>query len=492
MILHRLKAPLAAWLLGGLSHLAFAPYHQAWLLLFTLPLWLWQLEGRGPRQGAWLAFAFGFGFFLTGVAWVHVSIVQFGGLPLAVSMLFMAILAGYLALYPALLGYLLNRFFPLPGWPRYLVALPVLWIGSEWLRGWVLTGFPWLNLGASQLDSPFGNWLPIGSEALAGFMLMLCVGALALCRQQKAWALAALGLIGLSLLLPRHWVTPTGKTLKVALVQGNIPQSLKWNPDSLEPTLLKYQDLTRPAMGADLVLWPEAAVPDLEPMEQPFLAQLDAVAAFRHTSLVTGIIDYHLGNDSYFNTVIVLDGNYSYGDANRYNKHHLLPIGEFVPFAELLRPIAPFFNLPMSDFARGPLVQPNLEVAGHKAAMAICYEVAFSGQVRANVQPDTDLLMTVSNDAWFGDSIGPWQHLQIAQVRARELGRPMLRATNDGVTATMDADGHIQRQLPRFVPAVLNDEIVLVSGQTPYGRFGLLWCWLLLPFSWLGWRFRLK
>ncbi|EKE67616.1 apolipoprotein N-acyltransferase [Gallaecimonas xiamenensis] len=491
MTLQRLKSPLAAWLLGALSHLAFAPYHLAFVLLLTLPLWLWQLQGKTARQGAWLGFSFGFGFFVTGVAWVHVSIVQFGGLPLLFSMAAMAALALYLALYPALVGYLLNRFFPLPGWPRYLVALPIFWLASEGLRGWVLTGFPWLNLGVSQLDTPFGNWLAIGSEALAGYLLVWCAGALALARYQKPWVLAALGLMGLSTLLPQHWVKATGQQLKVALVQGNIPQSLKWNPDSLAPTLQAYQDLSRPSLDADLVLWPEAAVPDLEPAEQPFLDRLNSLAAFRHTSLVTGIIDYHFGSDSYFNTVIVLDGDYYYGDSNRYNKHHLLPIGEFVPFGDLLRPIAPLFNLPMSDFQRGPAVQPNLKVAGHQAAMAICYEVAFSGQVRANVHKDTDLLMTVSNDAWFGDSIGPWQHLQIAQVRARELGRPMLRATNDGVTATVDALGHIQRQLPRFVPATLNDSIHLVRGQTPYGRFGLLWAWLLLPLLLLGWRFRL-
>ncbi|WP_115719359.1 apolipoprotein N-acyltransferase [Gallaecimonas mangrovi] len=482
---------LWVWCLGALSHLAFAPYHQAWLLLFTLPLWLWQIQHKSPRQGGFLSFCFGFGFFVTGVAWVHVSIYQFGGMPLLVSMLIMAVLAFYLALYPALVGYYLNRFFPLANWPRFLVALPVLWLASEWLRGWLLTGFPWLNLGVSQLDTPFGNYLPIGSEVLAGFMLVLCCGMLAYARYQKRWALFALMLIGLSALLPSSWVKYRGQTLSVALVQGNIPQSMKWDPDALVKSLYKYLDLSRPHMNADMLVWPEGAIADLEQNQQGFLSQLNAITGFRKNNLVTGIIDYNNQTHNYYNTVIVLDGHYHYGDANRYIKHHLLPIGEFVPFGDLLRPLAPLFNLPMSDFARGAYRQPNLKIGKFKGAMAICYEVAFSRQVRANVDKDTDFLMTVSNDAWFGDSIGPWQHLQIAQARAKELGRPMIRDTDNGVTATMDAQGHIRRELPRFVAATLTDKLPLVTGQTPYGRFGLLWCWLLLPLVIAGWRFRL-
>lgn len=482
---------LWVWVLGAISHMAFAPYHMAFVLLITLPLWLWQLQDKSPRQGAWLGFYFGFGFFVTGVAWVHVAIATYGGMPLIVSMAIMAVLALYLALYPALVGYLLNRFFPVLTWPRYLVALPTFWLVSEWLRGWVLTGFPWLNLGVSQLDTPFGNYLPIGSEALAGFMLVLCAGAFAYGRYKKPWALAALGLIGFSALLPKDWVHERGQEMSVALVQGNIPQSLKWDPSALAPTLYKYLDLSRPHMDADLVVWPEGAIPDVEEAEQDFLDQLNSIAAFRKNNLVTGIIDYRYNTQRYYNTAIVLDGHYHYGDANRYAKHHLLPIGEFVPFGDLLRPLAPFFNLPMSDFSEGSYIQPNLKLGNFMGAMAICYEVAFSEQVRANVDKDTDILMTISNDAWFGDSIGPWQHLQIAQTRARELGRPMVRSTNDGVTATIDAEGHIRRELPRFVAATLTDQLPLVTGQTPYARFGLLWCWLLVPLGAIAWRFRL-
>ncbi|WP_341503394.1 apolipoprotein N-acyltransferase [Gallaecimonas sp. GXIMD4217] len=484
-------ALLMAALAGALSHLAFAPYHQAWLLLLALPLWLATLQDRSPGQGAALGFAFGMGLFTTGISWVHVSMAQFGGLPLIASLALMALLAAYLSLYPALVGYCLNRYFPVANAARYLLALPVLWLLAEWLRGRLLTGFPWLNLGTSQLHSPFGNLMPIGGEALAGLALLLSTGALALAWQRRHWRWAMLALLPLaSALLPQSWVSESGQSRTVALVQGNIKQSIKWDPDSLWPTLLRYQDLSRPHMDADILLWPEAAVPSIEPFEQDFLHRLDDSAAFRGTSLITGIIDYDQLGNRYYNSVIVLNGDYRYGGANRYNKHHLLPIGEFVPFGDLLRPLAPFFNLPMSDFDRGPADQANLHLSGLKAAMAICYEVAFGDEWRRNVGPDTDLLMTVSNDAWFGDSIGPWQHLQIAQVRARELGRPMLRATNDGVTATIGPDGRLRRLLPRFVPAVLTDELPLVEGQTPYARFGSLWLWTLLPLLLLAWRLR--
>lgn len=475
---------------GAMTHLAFAPYHLAFMPLLTLPLWLWLLDGKSARQGGWLGFAFGFGMFMSGIWWVHVSMVMFGDLPLWLALGLMILLSAYLALYPALTGYLLNRLFPLAGWPRHLIGLPLLWLLSEWLRGWVLTGFPWLNLGTSQLDTPLGNWLPIGSEALASFWLVMCAGALALARYQRRWAVMALTVIAVSALLPKSWVKDTGQSLKVTLVQGNIAQSLKWDPDHLAPTLQKYLSLTTPHLDSDLIIWPEAAIPDVEPAEQDFLQQLDEEVARHHSTLVTGIVDYRYATQAFYNTAIVLDGHYHYADANRYQKHHLLPIGEYVPFAKLLRPLAPFFNLPMSDFNRGPARQPNLKLGNLKAAMAICYEVAFSGLVRADMRPDTQLLLTISNDAWFGNSIGPHQHMQIAQARARELGRPMLRATNDGVTAIVDAQGHIQQRLPRFVAASLTGKVKLVSGQTPYARFGLLWCWLLLPLGWLGWRQR--
>ncbi len=245
-------------------------------------------------------------------------------------------------------------------------------------------------------------------------------------------------------------VERTGETLSVALVQGNIPQSMKWDPDALWPTMLKYMDLSRPHLDRDLVIWPEAAIPAPESMVAEFLDNANKVANLRDAAIITGIISQQ--NGDFYNSLIVLgnhhqkqqdSADYSAAGDNQFRKHHLLPIGEFVPMESLLRPLAPFFNLPMSSFARGSYQQNNLTALGHTLAPAICYEIAFPEQLRANVAEDTQVLLTVSNDAWFGESNGPLQHMEIAQMRSAELGRPLLRATNNGVTAVVDEFGNI-------------------------------------------------
>jgi len=250
--------------------------------------------------------------------------------------------------------------------------------------------------------------------------------------------------------------------------------------------MLKYMDLTRPHFQTDLVIWPEAAIPQLEPLAESYLENLNRAALYADTAVISGILDYNFKTQQAWNNLIVLgkrqpdstDGDYFYGHGNRYSKHHLLPIGEFVPFESWLRQLAPIFDLPMSSFTRGAYVQPNLVANGYHLLAAICFEIAFPAQISANMTADTQLLLTVSNDAWFGDSIGPQQHLQIAQMRALEFGRPLLRATNNGVTATVDAAGNISARAAQFTETVLQDSIRLTSGQTPYARFGDWPLWL--------------
>jgi len=195
--------------------------------------------------------------------------------------------------------------------------------------------------------------------------------------------------------------------------------------------------------------------------------------------VVTGILKYKTNGDAY-NGMVVLgrqhqaqtQGDYSYGSKNRYQKHHLLPIGEFVPFESVLRTLAPFFDLPMSSFSRGDWQQPNLQANGYWLLPALCFEIAFPRQLLANFTERTDFLLTVSNDAWFGDSIGPHQHLEIAKMRALELGRPLLRATNNGITAAIGADGSELGRLPQFEAGVLTVDVPLSWGVTPYSQIG--------------------
>lgn len=485
-----------AFILGASTALSFAPY-SLWIIYpIAMALALWLSSSLAPKASFFHWLSFGFGCFAVGISWVHVSMDTFGGLPLAASVGLMALLALYLALYPALTGLglaWLTRTNTPSLW-RNLLLFPALWVLTEWARGWVMTGFPWIWAGYSQTQGPLKELASIIGALGLSFLIAMLAGALALCFSKRYKSL----LILLPIIAAAAWVAPkltqikpTGESVKVALVQGNIPQSMKWEPEALWPTLLKYMDLSREHFDADIIVWPEAAIPAPESMVQDFLDNANKVANLNHTSIITGIISRQ--HDEFYNSLIVLGNHnqkqqdtpdYESDGSNQFKKHHLLPIGEFVPFEALLRPIAPFFNLPMSSFARGDYQQPNLSAVGHKIAPAICYEIAFPEQLRDSVNLGTDLLLTVSNDAWFGASNGPLQHMEIAQMRAIELGRPLVRATNNGVTAVVDENGNITAALPQFETGVLSATIPLVTGQTWFAKIGqtplLLLCAALL------------
>ncbi|WGY46331.1 MULTISPECIES: apolipoprotein N-acyltransferase [unclassified Vibrio] len=477
--IHRLMRPLAAAFVGALTTLAFAPY-QLWPVAILSPLLLLLLLHKQSVKGAALiGYCWGLGQFGIGINWVHISIDTFGGMPKIASVSLMLLLVGYLAIYPALFAWALNRFFPASGRGRLLLAAPALWLVSDWLRGWVMTGFPWLWLGYSQIDSPLANYAPLGGVELLTLMVMLSAGALALTLLSKSKTLllipAVIFAAGYGLNAAR-WVKPdTDKTTKVALIQGNIPQARKWLPSERWPTIMKYTDLTRENWDADIIIWPEAAVPAFEFELTSYLHNLDAAARLNHSTIITGILN-QTDDKQYYNSVLALgdtpQGEYQYDVSRRFHKHHLLPFGEFVPFEDLLRPLAPFFNLPMSSFTAGDYIQPNIIASGHALTPALCYEIIFNEQVRANTTDDTDFLLTLSNDAWFGRSIGPLQHMEIARMRALELGKPLIRATNNGVTAVTDYRGQITAQIPQFETGVLRAELVPTRGQTPYHALG--------------------
>lgn len=469
---------------GLLNTFAFAPYQWHALPLLTLTLLAFVLrQSQTAGQAAWFAYCYGLGWFGLGISWVHVSIATFGGMPLIASLGIMALLVAYLSLFPALAAYLAARLAK--GQPTYWpLLLAICWTFSENLRSWVLTGFPWLSLGYSQTDAFLGSYAPLIGETGITVILVFAAGSFAaIWRQQQARStqvqLAATAvLLALSPLLSlfKGWQA-TGAQVSVALVQGNIRQELRWAPEQELPTMKKYMQLTRPHLADRLVIWPEAAIPQLEPDAQAYLFNLDLLAAENRAAVVTGILDLKRNGDAFNGMIVVGDTGtkgqiYHYETSNRYQKHQLLPIGEFVPFEGFLRDVAPFFDLPNSSFARGEWLQPNLQAKGYQLLAALCFEIAFPRQIRANFSDDTHLLLTVSNDAWFGDSHGPWQHLEIARMRALEFGRPLLRATNNGVTAAIGADGQVLGQLPQFEDGVLTLEVPLTQGRTLYSLFG--------------------
>ncbi|MDN4501258.1 apolipoprotein N-acyltransferase [Alteromonadaceae bacterium BrNp21-10] len=477
---------LLALVAGASLTLGFAPFSLWFVVPVGVGLFAYLLQLPSTQKPALLGWMFGLGWFGAGISWIHVSIATHGGLPIILSLGLMLLLCGYLALFPALFSFILKRYFAIKHWPLVVAAL---WLFCEWLRSWLFTGFPWLSLGYSQLHGPLAGWIPIIGETGVSALVMLIAVSAALGIANKQFK-APLSLIVIMLLsgwvLNQHdWATPTGKVAQVSMVQGNIKQELRWVPEQDRPTMEKYLKITESLWSSDIIIWPEAAIPKLEPLAQEYLMLLDAKAAEQQTGLITGILNYNFENQQAFNGMVVLGskqagsttGSYQYNHDNRYAKHHLLPIGEFIPLEDWIRGLAPIFDLPMSSFTRGDFLQPNLQANGYLLAAALCYEIAFPRQLTANLHDNTDFILTVSNDAWFGASHGPHQHLEIAQVRAKEFGLPVLRGTNNGVTAFVDHRGQIIQQAPQFEASSISSPIAVVRGNTPYRLFGdnIIW-----------------
>jgi len=482
---------LLAMAAGALTPLFLAPLNVWPLALLSLALFYLGLRKLNARQAAGRGWCFGFGLFGAGTSWIYVSIHTYGGAS--------ALLAGLLML--AFIA-AIALFFALPAWvwARWLrrneapladaLAFAALWAAQEAFRGWFLTGFPWLYAGYSQLDGPLAGLAPVGGLWLISFVLAL--SAALLCnlrrlRERRAFLAGGIVLLlapwAIGLALKGHaWTEPAGAPLSVAAIQGNIEQSMKWDPEQLDRQLKLYRDLTFTARRTDLIIWPETAVPVLKESAQGYLAMMNRFALDRQSALITGVpiregLD---GQLRYFNGITVV------GDGEgTYLKQKLVPFGEYVPLQDLLRGLISFFDLPMSDFARGSADQPMLQAKGYALAPFICYEVVYP-EFAAGMAARSQVLLTISNDTWFGTSIGPLQHLQMAQMRALEAGRWMIRATNNGVTALIDPFGKITTQIPQFQQGVLYGDVVPMQQLTPYLQWRS-WPLIVLCLLLLGW-----
>ena len=462
-----IAASLAA---GALTVAGFAPPAVFPLPFLTLAglLHLWR-RAATPQAAFWTGFAFGAGVFGVGASWVYVSLHDFGMMPAPLAAIGTLAYCAILALYPAAAGWCLAR-LQLGPLASALFAFPALWTLFEWLRGWIFTGVPWLALGYSQLDSPLAGFAPLFGVYGVSFATAFCAGVLVVLtagsvKARLAGGVALIFAFGLGQILKQiDWTSPQGAPLKVALLQGNIPQDLKFRPDRYAATLATYGRLIE-ASQAGLIVLPETAIPRfLDAVDPGYLKDIARIAAERRADVLIGV-PIRDREGRYFNSVISVGASPS----QRYDKSHLVPFGEFVPpgFGWVVKT----FAIPLSDFSLGPKNPKPLALAGQLVAPNICWEDAFGEEIIRQL-PQATLLVNVSNVAWFGDSLAPAQHLQISRMRALETGRAMLRATNTGMTAIIDPRGGVVAKLPQFTEGILTGEVRGYVGASPYVRFG--------------------
>jgi apolipoprotein N-acyltransferase len=455
---------LIALLAGGLVPLAFAPLGWFWLAGVAIAILLLICHKTTAKQAWWRGYWFGVGMFGVGVSWVSISFYQFSEVALVGIIAITALFILYLALFTAVVTWFFVRYLADFSFLSLSLAFPSLWVLSEWVRGWLFTGFPWLYLGYSQIDSPLAGFAPL--VGVLGVSWLVALTAVFLFYLWQRWTI----IIGLTIIYVTgfylhniDWTQPKGDSIKVSLIQGNVHQALKW--DEIDHSIRLYFALSQSELDADLIIWPETAMPLFYHEAQSLLANLHQARIEYDVDFIMGI-PVQESQNTYFNAIISLSDEESF-----YYKHHLVPFGEYIPLAKYVGGLLNFFDVPMSEFSAGAWQQPNLRAAGQDIAASVCYESSFSEQIRQAL-PQAGLLVNVSNDSWFGRSLAPHQHLEIARMRALEMGRYLLRATNTGISAVINPKGELVALAPQFQQYNLRAQVKSYIGATPYVKLG--------------------
>lgn len=479
-----LKRPRTlAFVAGLLLPLAFAPFAIWPLAIFVVAgiVSLWQtLSGR---HAFWCGFWFGAGAFLAGTYWIYISVAVFGRAPGWLAVMLMLGLVLIMAVYYGLTALTISRYAPArrSGIAVWVVA-PASWVLFEWARGWLLSGFPWVSLGYSQLDSPLAGFAPVlGVYGVSLCVVLVALGLVAATRRRWAGFAVSLTLLGAGFALNQlSWTDRAGADLSVALVQGAVSQDKKWLAETRAPTLTFYEEQTLANRDVDVIVWPEVAIPAIESAVAGYLDRLSDELKRNNTALVLGVLQYQ-PEPRQIQNAMVTRGNAS----GVFRKHHLVPFGEYFPVPAFVREWMRLQSLPNSDMTPGDRRQAGLTVAGYPVASSICYEDAYASEQRYFF-PAARFMINITNDAWFGDSIAPHHHLDIARMRSLESGRWQLRAANTGVTAIIAPNGMLTGRLPQFEPGVLRGQIVPRKGLTPYLALGngplISLCFALLVF----------
>ncbi|MEM8941128.1 MAG: apolipoprotein N-acyltransferase [Pseudomonadota bacterium] len=457
---------------GALVTLSLAPFAVWPAAVAGCALLAYLLAGCTATQALGRGWLFGIGLFGTGCSWVFVSIHTYGNASvLLAGLLTFAFCAGLALLY-ALQSWIYVRIVrPLPG--GMLLGFAALWVFGEWTRSWLLTGFPWMYLGYAHVDTWIAGWGPVFGVFGLSFVIAFTASCLFLAwrNPQPAALVTYSGLLatlwgGGLLLKPIEWVAlASDQPVTVALYQPNIPQEKKWDRRYYPTILQQYSGALAPIFSNDIIIWPEAAIPRLYDLAQDFLEPIDRRAKVSDTTLITGIPTRDSSGRTY-NSVVALGLG-----TGKYDKQRLVPFGEYVPLEAQLRGLIDFFDLPMSSFSLGSTEQKPLQAGNHRIAPLICYEVVYP-ELAAKAARNAELLLTISNDSWFGDSIGPLQHLEMVRMRALENGRFVLRGTNDGISAIIDHRGNIVAKSARFEETVVEGEAQVMLGNTPFTSFG--------------------
>ncbi len=467
---------LACFIAGCLLPFAFAPFGYFELAILCPAVLLFSNLDVVPKRGLWRGFVFGLGFFGVGASWIYNSIQVYGNAPVPLAILLTFLFVLVLVVYPAFMMWLLATIWSPTHKIARALAFPILWVLLECLRSILWTGFPWLLVAHSQMASPLAGFIPLVGEIGVGFLTVSLSSLLVLSlidqnvARKSAYGLCALTILISGFALNTHAWTKVEKTIKVSLIQGNIAQQIKWQPEELAGIISRHMQLTQNnnAWKSSLIVWPENAMP-VPLQEIGVLRNLLTKEAIKHgATLISGVPMYTPDQKHYYNALVALGVG-----KGTYIKRNLVPFGEYVPLEQWLRGVITFFNLPMSDVQSGPKQQSLLQFQNIYLASLICYEIAYETLLLPEL-PQANLLVTVTDDSWFGRSFAAAQHLQIGQFRAKESGRSLLFATNNGITAVIKPTGEIQKQLPKFTESVLTDEVVIMSGATPWQQLGRL------------------
>ena len=477
---------------GGLMFLAFSPFELSIVAVASLAVLFRAVLRASPRRAFWRGWLFGAAGFGAGIWWIAESF-QYRDIGIGAAAALTALLACVLALYPAAFGWASARFLrgdgPRAGSGRRsgetaaaaaLWWLPGAWVLVEWLRGTLFSGFTWLQAGYAGLESPLSAWAPLGGSYAVGLAVAVTAAGFAMVGAARHRAVVCA--VGVSavlwaggaamVVLDTHsgWTRPAGDPLRVLIVQGSVPQDEKWSDPTRRMSLARYAELTARHPGADLVVWPETAIPYFAARVRPFLRAAGAAAEDGGYTLLAGLLSFDPASGSPYNSVVRIAELRSADFPSYYHKRHLVPFSERIPLARASAPVARWLGFPAESFTPGAERQAPLRVGGHEVAVSICYEITF-GAESARALGDAGLLVNVSNDAWFGDTPGPYQHFQMARMRALELGRWMVRATNTGISALVTPDARVAASLPMFEAGALEVVLTPLQGRTPYARW---------------------